>query len=476
MIITCPSCATRYDVDDRRFSPDGRSVRCAECDESWFVPAPQPIEDLIPLKKHSRVYAEDDGGESPPEPRARRDARRDWRDDAEEDAVDEPLFEATPPRSEPSKTASRDSDPDEDLRGGDHRIKTEAAPPPLERDKKGRFIKTKKQEADEAAAAEREDRRADERASSRFEDRSTRDADDRRFGKSRASGDKEAGSSRRDARHDWRGADPRDARDDDERSDRADLRAEKKRREPAVVDADFEDIDAPRAEQYDDPFAKGFGRKVREERRRETALARLEDLEPVAERIFNEEFFTALRVQPKELERAIRKARRRAEAREKNRLTPLRAIGWSAWVGAIAACAFVAYSYRNNIVAMFPNAKGAYEAVGIEANPYGLKIEGVTHRVALSPEGPVIEILGRLKNDEAGDVTPPMLLAEALGPDGDVLSRWTFAARAERVRAGQYADFSTRAPAPEGVSEVVLSFAPAEGVKVSVGDLLKPQD
>lgn len=482
MIITCPSCATRYDVDDRRFSPDGRSVRCAECDESWFVPAPQPIEDLIPLKKHSRVYAEAEGRESPPEASPAREPRRDYRDDAEEDPVDEPLFEATPPRSEPSRSAASDREIDEDGRGRDPRVRAEAAPPPLERDKKGRFVKTKKQEAEDAArdAAAREDRRAPERAPSRSPDRPAREADERRFGRSRTAEDSDPRDARNearyDARHDWRGADPRDARGEDTRSDRAELRAEKKRRGPAVVDADFEDIDTPRTEQYDDPFSKGFGRKVREERRRETALARLEDLEPVAERIFNEEFFTALRVQPKELERAIRKARRRAEAREKNRLTPLRAIGWSAWVGAIAACAFVAYSYRNNIVAMFPNAKGAYEAVGIEANPYGLKIEGVTHRVALSPEGPVIEILGRLKNDEAGDVTPPMLLAEALGPDGDVLSRWTFAARAERVRAGQYADFLTRAPAPEGVSEVVLSFAPAEGVKVSVGDLLKPQN
>jgi len=58
MIISCPNCATRYDVEDRRFSPDGRSVRCAECDESWFVPAPQPIEDLIPLKKQHRAHDE----------------------------------------------------------------------------------------------------------------------------------------------------------------------------------------------------------------------------------------------------------------------------------------------------------------------------------------------------------------------------------------------------------------------------------
>ena len=48
MIITCPDCTTRYDVDDERFSPNGRSVRCSSCGESWFVPAPELL-DVEPL-------------------------------------------------------------------------------------------------------------------------------------------------------------------------------------------------------------------------------------------------------------------------------------------------------------------------------------------------------------------------------------------------------------------------------------------
>lgn len=485
MIITCPSCATRYDVDDRRFTPDGRSVRCAECDESWFVPAPLPIEDLIPLKKQNRVY-DDQPQRERPEPVE----NRNWRDEAVEEDVEEPLFESSKPadrRSARADEGDRRDEPKSEYRSdnrsdgraesrpdsyseprSESRADARAEPAPMVRDRKGRFVKARKEDptiVPPSFAEAPEDKK-----------KSHRD-DDRRFGRAQTERDADVDSradiGRDDARRSWK-SEPRRERDAERRDEKADLRADRKARGPAVVDADFEDIDAPRSEQYDDPFARGFGRKVREERRRETALARLEDLEPVAERIFNEEFFTALRVQPKELERAIRKARRRAEAREKNRLTPLKAIGWSAWVGAIAACLFVGYAYRNNIVAMFPNARTAYEAVGIEANPYGLKIEGVTHRVAMSPEGPVIEILGRLRNEDRADVSPPLLQAEALGAGGKVLSRWTFAARAEKVRAGEYADFSTRAPAPEGVSEVLLSFAPAQGVKLSVEDLVKP--
>ncbi len=402
MIISCPSCATRYDVDDDRFLPDGRSVRCAECAESWFVPAPTPVENLMPLKPRARKR----DAEPHREPAPKREGRIRF-DDAQEDDVDEPLFDAAPRK--PARAAEEEP----------------AAP----------------------ARRAREDRENEEEPRKRAR---ARDED---------------------------GEDRRRALDED------DLVATRGRRNAKIVDADFEDVDGETPPREAAPLGRGFGRKLhddrgeddpRDSRRHANALTRYEDFEPIAERVFNEEFFAALRVQPKELERAIRKARRRAEAREKNRLTPMRALGWSAFAGVIAAAAFVGYSYRNDIVAMFPNALGAYQAIGIEASPFGLKIEGVTHRVAMSPQGPVIEILGRVKNESGAAVRAPILQAEAVGAEGQILSRWTFAARTGEVRAGETIDFSTRTPAPEGVSEVLLSFAPAEGVKVSVGDLLKP--
>ena len=41
MLITCPSCASAYDLPVDRIGPSGRKVRCASCRESWFVASPE---------------------------------------------------------------------------------------------------------------------------------------------------------------------------------------------------------------------------------------------------------------------------------------------------------------------------------------------------------------------------------------------------------------------------------------------------
>lgn len=53
MILTCPSCQTRYFADDSSIGPNGRTVRCASCAHTWFCQGPLVLdqnapEDLLP--------------------------------------------------------------------------------------------------------------------------------------------------------------------------------------------------------------------------------------------------------------------------------------------------------------------------------------------------------------------------------------------------------------------------------------------
>ena len=60
MILTCPSCSTRYTVDEAKFPASGRTVRCAKCGHSWHQPGPEA--EPVPAPEPDPVLA------VPPEP------------------------------------------------------------------------------------------------------------------------------------------------------------------------------------------------------------------------------------------------------------------------------------------------------------------------------------------------------------------------------------------------------------------------
>jgi len=62
MILTCPSCATRYVVDPKAIGASGRTVRCARCHKSWHQDVPEDL----PPPRLSRPFEYIPDPEPPP--------------------------------------------------------------------------------------------------------------------------------------------------------------------------------------------------------------------------------------------------------------------------------------------------------------------------------------------------------------------------------------------------------------------------
>ena len=46
MQISCPNCATSYQVEPSSLGPTGRSVRCARCQKVWFASNPMALAEI----------------------------------------------------------------------------------------------------------------------------------------------------------------------------------------------------------------------------------------------------------------------------------------------------------------------------------------------------------------------------------------------------------------------------------------------
>ena len=63
MIVSCPNCATRFEVPESALGVDGRKVRCSSCAHLWLQRADGSMEELAPPPSS---YAEPEPAEEPP--------------------------------------------------------------------------------------------------------------------------------------------------------------------------------------------------------------------------------------------------------------------------------------------------------------------------------------------------------------------------------------------------------------------------
>ncbi|MCJ2034099.1 zinc-ribbon domain-containing protein [Methylobacterium sp. J-068] len=76
MLIVCPSCASEYQIDLDRVGPEGRSVRCAACRETWFI-SPDEVSAALEAEMTAAMMAASEAGPDAAESRASAQAELD---------------------------------------------------------------------------------------------------------------------------------------------------------------------------------------------------------------------------------------------------------------------------------------------------------------------------------------------------------------------------------------------------------------
>lgn len=110
--------------------------------------------------------------------------------------------------------------------------------------------------------------------------------------------------------------------------------------------------------------------------------------------------------------------RHRARTHYRNRLTPLRALGWLAYAASVAILSVGFFAFQRPIEAAFPASSKIYAR--LIPTPEGpLSVRGLSTRYVQSLSGPVLEIRGTVENKGRDAVIPAMALT-AVTPAGEV--------------------------------------------------------
>jgi predicted Zn finger-like uncharacterized protein len=126
MLIVCPTCASRYSIDNDKIGPEGRMVRCASCRSDFFARLPEAGTDdaLAAAKASDMVPAPPAAPASPPapvaapapvkKPSADDDLAAAWLAEAGLEQEPEPEPVPEPAVTTPSESASEDSSAKQD--------------------------------------------------------------------------------------------------------------------------------------------------------------------------------------------------------------------------------------------------------------------------------------------------------------------------------------------------------------------------
>jgi len=158
-------------------------------------------------------------------------------------------------------------------------------------------------------------------------------------------------------------------------------------------------------------------------------------------------------------------AKLRQQQADKDRRDRVRvAIG--AWTGAgvaLAASAAAAIVFREDVATMWPNAAGAYAAVGLDVNVYGLEFSDLDIDRAYEGPTPVLSVRGSVRNIGSERTAPPPLRLALRDAKGEEIYAWVVKVETPGIAPGGAAPFvATLDNPPSQAVDLEVTFASAK--------------
>jgi len=118
------------------------------------------------------------------------------------------------------------------------------------------------------------------------------------------------------------------------------------------------------------------------------------------------------------------------------------------------------FSFRTDIVRLFPDLAGTYEALGLGVNTVGLEFRDVKTLLALRRGSDLMQVDARIYSVAPGATDVPPVVVTLLNAENVPLYEWSVAPSVPVLQPGEVVDFSTQVTAPPpGATKVRLTFA-----------------
>ena len=155
--------------------------------------------------------------------------------------------------------------------------------------------------------------------------------------------------------------------------------------------------------------------------------------------------------------------RHQQRRKARNKMTPLRFVGWLAWGSSIIGVVACGIIFRTDIMKTWPQTVPAYSTLGLPLAASPLMLKDLEQRYALSDKGEVIELRGVIHNTGEVPTTKPLVRADAVDSEGKLLTSWVFKLDGPaQLRSQMELPFLIRTLAPEGVSMLEVRVVTAD--------------